>query len=117
MDRNALALLKTINRGKLSGDNLVNYDLLIDSLQANVRGQQFPGHYMQMNQMGGPQQDIAALLAMMPNARAGDLENQIARMEALPAYIDQSIALMTMGLEAGVTPPAITLRDRATAAE
>jgi uncharacterized protein (DUF885 family) len=111
MDRNALALLKTINRGKLSGDNQVNYDLLIDSLQANVRGQQFPGHYMQMNQMGGPQQDIAALLAMMPNARAGDLENQIARMEALPAYIDQSIALMTKGLEAGVTPPAITLRD------
>ena len=111
MDRNALALLKTINRGELSGDNLVNYDLLIDSLQANVRGQQFPGHYMQMNQMGGPQQDIAALLAMMPNARVGDLENQIARMEALPAYIDQSIALMTKGLEAGVTPPAITLRD------
>ena len=110
-DRNALDLLKTINRGKLSGDNLVNYDLLIDSLEADVRAQQFPDHYLQMNQMGGPQQDIAALLAMMPNARVGDLENRIARMEALPAYIDQSIALMKKGLEAGVTPPAITLRD------
>ena len=110
-DRNALDLLKTINRGKLSGDNLVNYDLLIDSLEADVRAQQFPDHYLQMNQMGGPQQDIAALLAMMPNARVGDLENRIARMEALPAYIDQTIALMKKGLEAGVTPPAVTLRD------
>ncbi len=51
------------------------------------------------------------MLAMMPKARVGDLKNQIARMEALPAYIDQSIALMKKGLEAGVTPPAITLRD------
>ena len=110
-DRNALALLNTIKRAALSGDNLVNYDLLINSLEANVRGQRFPGHYLQMNQMGGPQQDVAALLAMMPKARVGDLENQIARMEALPAYIDQSIALMKKGLEAGVTPPAITLRD------
>jgi len=110
-DRNALALLKTINRAALSEDNLVNYDLLIDSLEAKVRAQQFPVHYLQMNQMGGPQQDMAALLAMMPKARVGDLENQIARMEALPAYIDQSISLMKKGLEAGVTPPAITLRD------
>ena len=64
-----------------------------------------------MNQMGGPQQDIASLLAMMPNTRASDLENQLARMEALPVYLDQSIALLRKGLEAGVTPPAITLRD------
>jgi uncharacterized protein (DUF885 family) len=48
---------------------------------------------------------------MMPNSQAGDLENQIARIEALPVYLDQSIALMRKGLEAGVTPPAITLRD------
>ena len=48
---------------------------------------------------------------MMPNSRAGDLENQIARIEALPVYLDQSIALMRKGLEVGVTPPAITLRD------
>jgi uncharacterized protein (DUF885 family) len=110
-DRNALDLLKTINRANLSGDNLVNYDLLFDSLEADVRAQQFPDHYLQMNQMEGPQQDMAALLAMMPTTRVGDLENQIARMEALPAYIDQSIELMKKGLEAGVTPPAITLRD------
>ncbi len=74
-------------------------------------GLRFPEELLQMNQMSGPQQDVARLLAMMPNARADQLENQIARMEALPAYIDQSIALMREGLAAGVTPPKITLRD------
>jgi len=110
-ERDALALMESINRNALSEENRVNYDLLRDRLEADVRGQQFPDHYLQMNQMGGPQQNIASLLAMMPNTRAGDLENQLARMEAVPAYIDQSIALMRKGLEAGVTPPAITLRD------
>ncbi len=110
-ERDALALMESINREALSEENRVNYDLLRDRLESDVRGQQFPVHYLQMNQMGGPQQDIASLLAMMPNSRAGDLENQIARIEALPVYLDQSIALMRKGLEAGVTPPAITLRD------
>jgi len=111
VERDALALMESINRDALSEENRINYDLLRDRLAANVRGQQFPDHYLQMNQMGGPQQDIASLLAMMPNTRASDLENQLARMEALPAYIDQSIVLMRKGLAAGITPPAITLRD------
>jgi len=110
-ERNALALMESIERDALSEENRVNYDLLRDRLETDVRGQQFPVHYLQMNQMGGPQQDIASLLAMMPNTRASDLENQLARMEALPVYLDQSIALLRNGLEAGVTPPAITLRD------
>ncbi|MCH8056913.1 MAG: DUF885 domain-containing protein [Proteobacteria bacterium] len=110
-ERDALTLMESIDRDSLSEKNRVNYDLLRDSLEADVRGQQFPEHYLQMNQMGGPQQDIASLLAMMPNASARDLENQVARLEALPVYIDQSVALMRKGLEAGVTPPAITLRD------
>ena len=111
VERDALALMESIDRDSLSEKYRVNYDLLRDSLEADVRGQQFPEHYLQMNQMGGPQQDIASLLAMMPNASARDLENQVARLEALPVYIDQSVALMRKGLEAGVTPPAITLRD------
>ena len=110
-DQDALTLMESIDRDSLSEKYRVNYDLLRDSLEADVRGQQFPEHYLQMNQMGGPQQDIASLLAMMPNASARDLENQVARLEALPVYIDQSVALMRKGLQIGVTPPAITLRD------
>jgi uncharacterized protein (DUF885 family) len=110
-DRDSLVLLRSIDRNALPDVEKVNYDLLLDGLQKEVNSQRFPGEYLQMNQMGGPQQDLASLLAMMPNARAEQLENQIARMEALPAYIDQSIILMRKGMEAGVTPPAITLRD------
>jgi uncharacterized protein (DUF885 family) len=109
--KSSLALIESINRAALPEAEQLNYDLLRDTLNKRVEGLRFPEEFLQMNQMSGPQQDAARLLAMMPNARAEQLENQIARMEALPAYIDQSIALMREGLAAGVTPPKITLRD------
>jgi uncharacterized protein (DUF885 family) len=109
--RNSLALIESIERSALPAAERFNYDLLRGSLQKDVEGLRFPAELLQMNQMGGPQQDPASLLAMMPHASAEQLENQIARLEALPDYIDQSIALMREGLAAGVTPPRVTLRD------
>jgi uncharacterized protein (DUF885 family) len=110
-DRDSLALIKSIDRSALSESDRVNYDLLLDGLERDVHSQRFPDQYLQMNQMGGPQQDMASLLAMMPNSKVQQLENQIARMEAFPEYVDQNIALMRQGLEKGVTPPKITLRE------
>ena len=109
--RASLALLESIDRSSLPGSERVNYELLLDTVQRQVSGLRFPQELLHMNQMGGPQQDLSSLLAMMPGATAAQLRNQIARMEALPAYVDQSIVLMRNGLEAGVTPPKIALRD------
>jgi uncharacterized protein (DUF885 family) len=109
--KNGLALLESIDRSALPEAERVNYDLLRDTVQRQVDGLRFPQELLQMTQMSGPQQDLSRLLAVMPNASAAQLQNQIARMEALPAYIDQSIVLLRNGLEAGVTPPKITLRD------
>ena len=109
--RQALALVESIDRGALPETERANYDLLRDMVQRGADGLRFPRELLQMNQMAGPQQDPASLLAMMPNDSVGDLENQIARMKALPAYVDQSIALMREGMRAGVTPPKVTLRD------
>jgi uncharacterized protein (DUF885 family) len=109
--RESLALLESIDRASLPESERVNYDLLRDTVQKQVNGLRFPQELLQMNQMGGPQQDLSSLLSMMPGATAAQLQNQIARMEALPAYVDQSIVLMRNGLEAAVTPPKITLRD------
>jgi uncharacterized protein (DUF885 family) len=109
--KSSLALIESINRAALPEPERLNYDLLRDTLNKRAEGLRFPEEFLQMNQMGGPQQDPARLLAMMPNVRTDQLENQIARLEALPAYIDQSIALMREGMAAGVTPPQVTLRD------
>lgn len=110
-DRDGLALLQSIDRERLDAANQLNYDLMLDGLQNSVDGQAFPQELLPMNQMGGPQQDAANMLAMMPAQRPQQMENQLARLAALPQLIDQSIALMRKGLATGVTPPAITLRN------
>jgi uncharacterized protein (DUF885 family) len=42
---------------------------------------------------------------------AKDYSNMIARLQKVPEVVDQTIAWMRKGMEAGITPPAITLRD------
>ena len=110
-DREGLALLKALDPESLDEAQRFNLMLLLDRLQLRVAGQQFPTDLLQMNQMGGPQQDAAEMLTMMPKGSLVALENQVGRLENLSAHIDQSIALMRQGLQQGVTPPKITLRD------
>ncbi len=106
-----LAALENIDRKELSASEQVNYDLLYDSQLRDVEGQQFPGDFMPLNQMGGVQQDIAQMMAISQPKNSEDYANMISRLETAPEVVEQTIAWMRKGMEAGVTPPAITLRD------
>src|SRR5262249_20838435 len=46
-----------------------------------------------------------------PRGRVQDYEDLISRLDSVPILIEQTIALLQKGLEAGITPPRITLRD------
>jgi len=106
-----VAALENINREALSATEQVNYDLLYDGRKRDIEGQQFPGDFMPLNQMGGVQQDIARMMGISQPKNAEDYANMVARLEKTPEVVDQTIAWMRKGMDAGVTPPAITLRD------
>ena len=103
--------LKSINRDRLTATEQVNYDLLSNQVELDIEGTQFPGEFMPLNQMAGPQQDIAQMLAITQPRNLADYQDMISRLETAPAVIDSAIAWMRKGLEAGITPPKITLRD------
>jgi len=106
-----VAALENINREALTATEQVNYDLLYNRQKLAIEGQQFPDEMMPVNQMGGVQQDIAQMMAISQPKNAKDYANMIARLEKTPEVVDQTIAWMRKGMEAGITPPAITLRD------
>ncbi len=106
-----LTVLATIDRSQLSPADQVNYDLFKRQAEEALEGARFPTEVYQITQLGGVQQDAAMLFTMMPNATVAQLENQLARLQALPALVDQSVALLEQGLKLGFTPPQITLRD------
>ena len=111
LDPKILKALDSIDRSKLTPAEQVNYDLAHRRVERGMEGQKFHGEYLQINQVGGPQQGIPQLLSVMPANNVKDYENVIARLKGIPTVIDQTIALLNKGLQEGITPPRVTLRD------
>lgn len=113
-NRDSRALLKaveTISVDSLGESAILDFQLFHKDLSANVAAQAFPDELMPINQMGGVQQDLAQMISLMPSRKLTDYRDIIARLESADSLIMQTIVLMKQGLEAGITPPAITLRD------
>jgi uncharacterized protein (DUF885 family) len=127
--KKSLERISAIDRAAFPADDHVNYDLYRELLDTAVKGLEFHNDaapvrgviprnlLMPVNQMEGIQQDIPRVIASMPAATRGDYDNILARLQGVPALVDQTMALMERGLAAGVTPPRITLRDVASQAD
>src|SRR5438552_12464370 len=89
----------------------LNYDLFRRGLEEQIEGTRFKDEYFAVTQLDGVQQDVGRLLAQMPTTSVQDYENILARLNGVPALVDQAIVLIGKGLEAGITPPRVTLRD------
>ncbi len=107
----AIQTMDTIDRGKLSEQDRVNYDLFRRDLESGVEGQRFHGEYLAINQMGGVHQGPADMLVQMPKTNQQQVEDILARLREIPALVEQNMVWLEKGLAAGVTPPRITLRE------
>jgi uncharacterized protein (DUF885 family) len=106
-----LKVLNSINRTTLTPADQLNYDLFRKGIEDGIEGSRFKGEYLAIHQMGGVQQNAAETLVMAPHRTVKDYENMIARLNTLPQLIDQTLVLLNLGLETGITEPRITLRD------
>jgi uncharacterized protein (DUF885 family) len=119
----SLAKLKSFARAALPEREQLNYDLYLELLTTADEGLQYgddslpfrnvvPGNiWMPMTQMDGVQQGAAATIADMPNRTVADYEDILARLAALPAFVQQQQALLQEGLKRGYSPPKLMLRD------
>jgi uncharacterized protein (DUF885 family) len=104
-------VLETLDRSRLSSADQLHYDLFRRQVEESLEGRRFKGEYMPINQMQGVQQNVAQIVAMMRAASTADYEDIVARLRAVPRVVDQTIVLLDKGVETGITPPRITLRD------
>ena len=106
-----LEAIKSIDRAKLKEGDAISYDLYRRNAEFSVEGRQFPFEFLQVNQMGGVQQNVAQVISATTFKTTKDYEDLVARLNAIPALIEQTIALLQKGVEQKFTPPQITLRD------
>ncbi|HSY10015.1 MAG TPA: DUF885 family protein, partial [Candidatus Dormibacteraeota bacterium] len=107
-----LKVIQTIDRSKLDAADQLNYDLFLRDIQQQIEGTRFKSEYLAINQLGGVQQEAPQMLeVLMPHQSVRNYEDILARLRGVPKMIADTIVLLKRGLEAGVTPPRITLRD------
>jgi uncharacterized protein (DUF885 family) len=104
-------VLQGIDRSKLEGEDRLNYDLLSQSMSEMVEAQRFHDDYLAISQLGGVHQNVSQMFMMMPTATVPQYEDILARLRGVPTLVEHTLERLEKGLEKGVTPPRVTLRD------
>ncbi|PYO07146.1 MAG: DUF885 domain-containing protein [Gemmatimonadetes bacterium] len=108
--KSELAVVRAIDRSRLNAADQLSYDIFKRRVDEAIEGQRFPDDLLQITQRDGPQY-AASTIGSMPASNVKDYTDIVARLRALPAVVDQTIALLDSGIKRGITPPGITLRD------
>lgn len=100
-----LAEAKAVRRNALGATDRVSLDMFIDNLQRQVEQAAYPGwRGMTLRALSGPQSQFGDLLQLMPVARAGQVEQMLARIAAFPRRMDQDIEMARASAAAGWIP-------------
>ena len=108
-DRDALRQLKAIDRAALPDNDRLSYDVMAWQLERGVELQKYKEWQRPLTQRGGVQ-NAEGIAEVLPFANAKDYQDWLKRIEAVPALIEQTTALMRVGLKAGNTPPRVLMQ-------
>ncbi|AMO94127.1 hypothetical protein CFter6_1417 [Collimonas fungivorans] len=101
---------KRIDRSKLSGQDLLSYDLFIYEKQKNIQAAKFyPYNPEPISQLSGVQFEFPQLVAQTPFSTVKDYRNYLGRLRALPKYVDGVIAQLQQGVKSGWVAPKVTM--------
>lgn len=107
-DRALLARLRAIDPVPLSDEDRLSLELLTRETRMSVEGERFRLWHLALDQREGIQtaDDLADAL---PFATVHDYEQWIARLRALPAYVDQTTATLREGLKERIVQPRVVM--------
>ncbi len=106
-----LSKTKAIDRSELSAADQLNYDLFLRNAESWVEENRFHGEYLPLSGRQGPHSELAEIVRLTPLANVKDYEDLLARLRAFPILIEQTIALMRQGIETGIVPAQVVIRD------
>jgi len=84
-------------------DDISNIVVLKDDLVTFIDGYDYHNFVLVVNNLEGPQLDFDRLISWMPKNTTEDFDIIISRMSKFPVQVDQTIDLMTLGVEKKIT--------------
>jgi uncharacterized protein (DUF885 family) len=94
-------------RASLSDQDRVSVELLRYDLRSELDALDLQTYLLRVGQMTGFHNSVYLVIDRMPVFTVKDCENIIARIRAVPAYVDQNIAIMNEAIARGWTQPKI----------
>ena len=107
-----LKQLDGIDAAKLSPENQVNYAVYREQIGNFVADQKFKNWQMPFNSDSAFWSDIGYELGGDRLRTAEDYKNYLDRLGQIPAYVDQQITNMQLGLQRGFSVPRAVLKGR-----
>ena len=98
-----------IDRGALSPDDQLNYELFRRQLQDEVDEHQFEGHLIPFDHQGGIQ-NLDIMASRLSFNAVTDYDDWIVRLSKIDEVIDQTIALAEQGRKKGLVAPAVLMQ-------
>ena len=110
VERDALARLVTIDRSRLTGQDLLSYDVFKSARELEIEGYRFPDHLLPLNQFYSTPNSFAMMgsgKGIHPFRTVKDYEDFLKRLDGFVAWTDQAIANMREGVTKGYTLPRV----------
>lgn len=101
--------LEALDTNQLSAQNQINRDMIMYDLANAIDQYEFNAHFMPLTNEYGFHSGLANLPNYSSFRTETDYENYLARLTAIPAYFNQQMAYMEMGIEQGISQPAVVL--------
>ena len=98
-----------IDSGNLTGADRLSAALLQWELRNDLEMEAYRNLVSGVSQQGGLHSDVLSVIDQMPARTVGDYQNIIARLDAVPALVDQYLALLREQIAARTTQPQIVV--------
>lgn len=109
--RALLVRMERFDRTGLSGADLLDLELFTRRLRVEVASHRFPEEVLLMTSHRGPHTLVPQLAEQVPLAVERDYEDFLSRLRQAPAWFDNVIARLQRGIDLGVLPPRIAVRN------
>lgn len=108
-DRDALAALRAIDRAALAPDDQLNYDVFAWQLEQVIAEHAFHPERIPLDHMNGIQ-TFDEVLQLLRFESEADYRNWLTRLRGFGEFMDQTIALMQLGIDNGQVPPRVVMQ-------
>ena len=101
---------RTIDRSRLTGQDLLSYDVFKSARELEIEGYRFPDHLLPLNQFYSTPNSFAMMgsgKGIHPFRTVKDYDDFLKRLDGFVAWTDQAIANMREGVTKGYTLPRV----------